>query len=152
MQRSRSICLPLLLLSGCVELDGGAVELSWTLREFDGDAVSGCGRARHAGAPAGEPLFAEMRLCWQAAPDGVASAACDESFTFECGPRHGVSGFELPPGPTAFWLEPLCSDGTLAAIVGYQVPPPIVRDVVVGAVVTLNSLLVVVDEAVACER
>src|SRR5688572_22363371 len=33
------------LVAGCVEVDGGAIEASWVLRTADGRAISGCGCA-----------------------------------------------------------------------------------------------------------
>jgi hypothetical protein len=125
--------------SGCIEIDGGAVELSWSLRSFDGAAVT-CGDAR----------VEEMRLCWVPLADGSTSAgggACSAGQLrgFPCEESSGVTGFELDPGVTAFWIEPVCRDGDPAEAGTYQVPPPIVRSVQEGRIVSLNSLLLVVS-------
>ena len=120
------------LSGGCIDIDGGAVELSWSLRSFDGDDVESCSDAR----------LDEVQVCWQAVSEG--SGSCTSSEAFPCDEENGVSGFEIDPGPTAFWIEAICRDGDLADPATYQVPPPIVRTVEEGKIVTLNSLLVVV--------
>ena len=120
-------------LSGaCIEIDGGAVELSWSVRSFDGTDVEACSDAR----------VDEIRICWQAVSEG--SGSCTSSEEFPCDEENGVSGFEIAPGETAFWVEPICVDGDPADPTTYQVPPPIVRTVEEGKIVTLNSLLIVV--------
>jgi hypothetical protein len=122
----------------CVEVEGGAVELSWSLRAFDGDPVD-CADADVAG----------VRLCWRAAPPGEALAAtCDGARTldFDCDDQHGSSRFDLASGRTGFLVEPTCRDGEPADDGTYQVPAPIVRDVVEGEVVTLSSLAIIVSD------
>lgn len=125
---------------GCIEIDGGAVELSWSLRSFDGASVQACPDAR----------IQSVRLCWETLPDGSTSAGGDacratQRQKFPCGEYSGVTGFDLPPGSTAFWIEPVCTDGEAADAETYQVPPPIVRTVEEGKIVSLNSLLLVVS-------
>ena len=56
-----------------------------------------------------------------------------------------MTGFDLDTGSTAFWIEPICTEGDPAAAGTYQVPPPIVRNVEEGQIVSLNSLLLVVS-------
>jgi len=121
-------------VTGCIEIDGGAVELSWSLRSFDGDRVGECAKVR----------IDEVRVCWQPVADDTSTGVCEGSQSFPCGEENGVSGFEIDPGSTAFWIEPICLDGALADPGSYQVPPPIVRTVEDGNIVTLNSLLIVV--------
>lgn len=123
--------------SGCIEIEGGAVELSWSLRSFDGQPVDSCDDAR----------LDRVRICWQAVEEGeTLDAACrpGQFDDFPCGEENGASGFEIAPGRTAFWIEPLCEDGGAATAGTYEVPPPIVRTVEEGRIVTLNSLLIVV--------
>ena len=120
--------------SACIEIEGGAVELSWSLRSFDGERVDSCADAR----------IEEVRICWQAVEEGPSTGVCQGSQSFPCGEENGVSGFEIAPGRAAFWIEPICLDGSPADLGSYQVPPPIVRTVEDGKIVTLNSLLIVV--------
>jgi hypothetical protein len=123
--------------SGCIDIEGGAVELSWSLRSFDGERVNSCEDAR----------LDRVRICWLAVEgDEPLDASCQtrQSATFPCVEESGASGFEIAPGRTAFWIEPLCVDGAPAVAGTYEVPPPIVRTVEEGRIVTLNSLLIVV--------
>lgn len=120
--------------TACIEIDGGAVELSWSLRSFDGDRVDSCAKAR----------IDEVRVCWEEVESGSSTGICEGSQSFPCGEENGVSGFSIAPGQTAFWIEPICVDGSPADPGSYQVPPPIVRTVDDGKIVTLNSLLIVV--------
>lgn len=126
-------------LAACVDVNGGAVELSWSLRTLAGDSVESCSAAS----------IEAVRLCWQPLGDGggEGGARCrSERFrSFPCEDESGATRFELPPGPTSLWIEPVCDDGLPAALGTYQVPPPIVRTVSTGDVVTLSSLLIAVD-------
>jgi hypothetical protein len=124
--------------SACVDIDGGAVDLSWSLFAFGGDRVS-CDEAE----------VAAVELCWRAVPAGgtlEASCADADHLGFACDDNHGTTRFDLPAGRTAFWLEPVCRDGEPAATGTYQVPAPIVREVVDGEVVTLSSLAIIVSD------
>jgi hypothetical protein len=134
----RLLAIAALALVGCVEVDGGAVELSWSLRAFSGEPVE-CGDADVGG----------VRLCWREAPAERALATdCDgaEAIEFDCDDQHGSSRFELASGRTGFLVEPTCRDGEPAAAGTYQVPAPIVRDVNEGEVVTLSSLAIIVSD------
>lgn len=141
-----SRCLAVIAIAcaaaGCVEIEGGAVELSWTLRDFDG-GPNECEPAR----------IDRIRLCWTPLMDGgpgtdpecqavVTDGGVEQRFrSFECDQYRGVTRFEVPPGPTALFVAPLCLGG--AEPTGrLQVPPPIVRTVIEGEVVTLNQLLI----------
>ena len=68
---------------------------------------------------------------------------------FGCTESRGITGFDVPPGRTSIFIDVLCTGGfdERAEDTSFQVPPPIVRTVVEGKVVTLNALLIVVDEA-----
>jgi hypothetical protein len=125
----------------CVDINGGAVELSWALRDFEGKDVGDCMGAR----------LDEVAVCWQLVEDGSSSvgAMCDadRSAAFACAEENGVSRFEIVPGSNAFWIEPRCTDGDPPDLGTYEVPPPIVRTVEDGRIVTLNSLLIVVAPA-----
>lgn len=137
-----AVCLTLsgCWISACIEVDGGAAEVSWSLRSEDGDSVDSCGTA----------LIEKVRLCWEALDDGSVlggGGPCRSGHqrSFPCEESSGITAFNLPPGQTAFWIEPVCDDGEPADARTYQVPPPIVRNVEDGQIVSLNSLLLVVS-------
>jgi hypothetical protein len=138
-----AVCSLTLGLIGCVDIDGGALELSWSIRDFDGAARS-----------CGDVDFDEVRLCWESVGDSVVTQECalrdaTRHAVFPCLDAHGVTRFVVDPGPTAIWIEPLCGDGAVAT--DYVVPAAIVRDVSRGEIAILNALLVVADDA-SCVR
>jgi hypothetical protein len=130
----------LLCSSSCVQVDGGAVELSWTLRDFDGEPTS-CIEAR----------IDEVRICWESIADGgssgVRSCRRGSSRSFACAESRGVTGFEIPPGRAVVWIEPVCVDGLPPEPDTYEVPAPIARTVETGQVVTLGALLIQADDS-----
>ena len=145
-----SRCLAVIAIAcaaaGCVEIDGGAVELAWTLRDFEDDSID-CDEAR----------IDKIRICWAPLTDGgtttdpscravVTDAGVERLYrAFECDQYRGVTRFEVPPGPTALFVAPLCAGGQ-EPTGPFQVPPPIVRTVVEGEVVTLNQILIIAED------
>lgn len=127
-----------------MDVNGGAVELSWSLRTFEGDSLEACERAG----------IDSIRLCWLPQTDGGGSGGgrCrpTQYRAFACADESGVTRFEIPPGPTSLWIEPVCADGLPADPNTYQVPPPIVRTLEEGQVATLSSLLVAVSDNQSC--
>ncbi len=114
------VCLP---VHGCVEATGGAVEVSWSLRDVGGEGTT-CDDAR----------IGEIQLFWQVGTRTRADAwACDEG--------RGVTGFDLEPGPVSLWLEPSCADGPVTPG-SFRTPPVIVRTITEGEVITLDTQLV----------
>lgn len=132
-----ALCLVTAGATGCVEVEGGAVELSWSLRSFAGESIQACRDAR----------IEEVRLCWTPleADGGEVSGGCrpPNLESFACEAENGVTGFEIPPGRTSLEIQPVCAGGRPAERGTYDVPPPIVRRVREGKVVTLNALLIV---------
>lgn len=123
--------------AACVDVNGGAVELSWFLISASGK-VTNCG----------EVGIEQVRICWtpvDAAPADIGMLACSPGQTrdFLCTDSRGVTDFSIETGPQLFWIEPLCASGEPRATGTYEVPPPILRSVQDGGVVTLSSLLIV---------
>ncbi len=138
-------------ISACVEIGGGAAELSWSIRAPDGSA-SACNLRERSGAD--RPDIVEVALCWETfVPGQEVSLACnrDRREVFECTRSRGATQFRIDSGTTALWVEPLCSDGQPLEPGLVEVPAPLVRDVGNGQVVTLDALLIVAD-AQACVR
>ena len=138
------------IMSGCVDIDGGAVELSWSIRTAGGQP-SDC-ELRNPDTPDVE----EVWICWAA--QGQTTDAC---FTgdgaeparfaaFPCQDEHGVTGFEIESGPTLIWVQPVCSAQRLPPLDRVEVPPPILRDMVEGQVAALNALLILAEDD-ACQ-
>lgn len=127
-----------LAVTGCVEVEGGAVEFSWTLRNFEGnpiadDPAESCGLVR----------IDRIRLIWESPPDNGELVLGNDDF--DCEANRGVTGFVVPAGSQLLRIIPICEGDMLPQVHTYEVPPPILRDVQSGEVVTLNSLLVVAE-------
>lgn len=120
----------------CVAIDGGASELTWSLRTFNGDPVDSCAAAN----------IDKVRLCWSAVDSGVTGCRPGSFRDFECQDQTGETLFEIEPGRTAFTIEPICPDGQPANEGTFQAPAEIVRTVRDGEVVSLESLLIVVTD------
>jgi hypothetical protein len=110
------------MVHGCTELEYGAVEVSWNLRDVDGSGVS-CGEAG--------VVNIELHIVDDLEPGFVP---------FPCGDERGVTRFDLAPGRAELWLEPGCPDDTDP--VAYRAPPPIVRTITAGEVITLDTQLI----------
>jgi hypothetical protein len=126
----------------CVEVNGGAVELSWSVRTFDGVRVDdSCDDGKH------KVHLEKIRLAWRAVADGGDGAGMepDNWADFPCSDRRGITKFTVPPGEHLLWIVPVCAAD--APVGNYQVPPPIVRAIHEGTVTTLDALLVVADES-----
>jgi hypothetical protein len=134
----------MLVHASCGEApDGGAVELSWALREhsqgFVGCEVDG----NRAGAHDNDVMFIELE--WTVERDGVVEVGSD---TWPCNnndERHGVTEFEVPEGDASLAVFPKCSDGQRAAAATYRAPAPIRRGVKRGEIVTLGALVIEIE-------
>ena len=125
----------------CVEVNGGAVELSWSVRTFDGVRVADSCDDNKRGVH-----LETIRLAWKAVSEGGDGTGMepDGLAEFPCEDRRGITEFTVPGGEHLLWIVPVCAGGALPAG-NYQVPPPIVRDIREGTVTTLDALLVVAD-------
>jgi hypothetical protein len=128
-----------LAFMGCVEVEGGAVEFSWTLRNFQGNPI-----ADNLAESCSKVGIDKILLIWEPPPDSGERVL--GNWSFDCEANRGVTGFVVPEGPQLLRIVPFCQGGVLPRAHTYEVPPPILRDVRDGEVVTLNSLLVVVQD------
>ena len=124
--------------AACVEVNGGAVELSWYLISASSETGTKCGNVG----------IEQVRICWtpaDTAPADIGTLACtpDRMEVFPCTDSRGATDFSIESGPQLFWIEPLCAGGEPLAASAYEVPPPILRSVERGSMVTLSSLLIV---------
>jgi hypothetical protein len=142
MRRLQGVVLVLglgLASMGCVEVEGGAVEFSWTLRNFQGNPI-----ADDLAESCGKVGIDKILLIWEPPPDSDERVL--GNWEFDCAANRGVTGFVVPEGPQLLRIVPFCQGGVLPGAHTYEVPPPILRDVRSGEVVTLNSLLVVAED------
>jgi hypothetical protein len=78
-----------------------------------------------------------MRLAWDV--DGVQG-----SDAWRCEDNRAVTGFVVPPGEASLWVVPECAGGPASSDT-FEAPPPVVRTLVAGDVVSLNAVVVQVQ-------
>jgi hypothetical protein len=134
-----------LLVHGCEDVNGGAVELSWKLRPASSsleDKFVGCDPDRTGTNP-----VISMHLDWEVRdPAGVRTGSDD----WPCTDNHGATGFDLPPGDALLTVTPLCAEGP-ADPASYIAPAAEQRRVIVGDTVSLGAVEIVVVVTVCTE-
>jgi hypothetical protein len=146
-----TLCLP---VHACDLGNGGAVELSWSLRpasSAEPRKFVGCDDQDSLGNPIRS--IKQIRLHWQVGSMPPCSHA------WPCDANHGATGFEIAQGVADLWLTLECGDpnpGDLACAEDdpavpdtYIAPATVQREVIRGQAVTLGAVEVVVSSA-AC--
>jgi hypothetical protein len=133
------------LVGGCVEVDGGAIEASWVLRTFDGRAISSCGCA--------SPAIARVRFVARAVGDDETLG--EDGCEFPCRSQRGATPFFVPTGRYAVSFSPLDVTGTALGAGapgsgGVRVPAPILREVVHGRPTQLDAVAIETGCAQSC--
>ena len=130
-----SVALTLSAAAGCIDVDGGAVELSWKLRPASSslpDKFVSCDSGLD-----GTGKVTRIRLDWRVRDRvGFESWRCDDN--------RGVTGFDLPEGEALLSVTPECEDGP-ADPASYIAPAPEQRQVNLGDTVSLGAVEVVVS-------
>lgn len=144
----RSLAAPTLMIaclatSACVAVDGGAVEAGWDLRFPDGRRTDDNGDS----VSCSKSGLAQMALTLTPVDGGDDPCADIESCRFPCSSQGvGTTDFQIPPGEYAISLEVLDASGApQGPESGIVSPGPVVRDVVLGQITSLNVNLIIVD-------
>jgi hypothetical protein len=150
--RIRLAALCGLLAAGCVRIDGGAVEISWVVRSYDGRAITDC--------TCSSPEIAKVRLVLRGVGgdiDGTTPCAGRPECEFSCQRQTGSTPFEVPQGRAGsdgiapqyqISVTALGTDGN--PLSGVQAPAPILRSVVRGQPTEVEAFLLVAQCADAC--
>lgn len=136
--------------AGCVEINGGAVEVFWSIFTKDGRAITDCSCAEAAGATgeAGVPL-AYVRLNLVSYPDpGSEPCAGQASCRFSCNRKVGATPFMIPPGQYLMSLVAVSADFVDLPSVGS--PAPQSRPVVRGQPTELEAFMLEATCATRC--
>jgi hypothetical protein len=121
--------------SGCVAVNGGALELAWFVRTDLGDQAD-CGKDNLA------TVAVYAQPCDDTGGGGCAGADAPPApvQTFDCDRGRGSTDFSIAPGRVMIWIAAKCANGDDAP--GVTVPEPVLRDVTKGDVTELNALLI----------
>jgi hypothetical protein len=122
------------MATGCVVVEGGAVELSWIVRDSQGDTCSPCVEGGI------ERVALIAASCEARNADGSCAGVPERVDHWPCDDLHGITGFVIQEGKWAFSIEAWDPQGESAQ---FQVPPPVIRDVVEGEPTQLDAWLIV---------
>jgi hypothetical protein len=123
-----------LLLGGCVDVAGGAVEARWDLRDALANRID-CARA----------AVAQMRFALTPADGGIDPCDVEPRCTFACDRGVGTTPFIIPEGQYSMVLRPLDGGGqAIGPEQGITTPAPIVRSVYSGRLTDLSVNLIIV--------
>jgi hypothetical protein len=139
-------------MTGCVRIDGGAVEINWVVHSTEGQAITDCSCTA--------PAIAWVQLDLQGVdgtfPDDTPCAGKAEC-RFPCQRQTGSTPFDISPGTSVDGGQPLYAvsvtalgddlsdlstmvDGSTPAV---QTPAPILRSVVQGQPTEVEVFLLV---------
>jgi len=136
--------------TGCGNVDGGAVELSWKLRAASGsdETFLSCAVNNLTGTNA----VTQIRLDWEVTVARGDARTVETGFRqWRCEDDHGVTEFELPEGTALLWVSPVC-DGGAAALDTYTAPAPEQRTVIAGNTVSLGGVELLLEVSSCQER
>ena len=148
MKPTTALLLSLSFLSAaCVEIDGGAVEISWVIRSDTGSAITDCGCA--------SPSIATVRLKLTGVGGTIedyqpcaGNAQCD----FPCARQTGSTAFNIKEtrGDERYQVSVAAvgNDGT--ELLQVMTPAPILREVVRGQPAEVESMQLVALCAPEC--
>jgi len=130
--------------AGCVSIDGGTVEVAWTIFAADArGSINDCSCA--------DPAIAHVRLRLAPpleVPEQADPCETDPSCVFSCGRKAGATHFTIPAASYLMSIEPVDADGT--AIAADRVPAPILMGVTKGQHTDLGALEIVAPCAATC--
>jgi hypothetical protein len=136
------------LLATCVEIDGGAVEISWVIRSQSGSAITDCGCA--------SPSIGKVRLVLrglggaiQDATPCAGQAQCD----FPCSRQTGSTKFNIQEtrGGERYQVSVVAIGVDGSELTQVMTPAPILREVVRGQPTEVESMQLVANCATECQ-
>ena len=151
----RSSLTPILLIvtlafavsaSACVEIDGGAVEVSWVIRSPSGAGITDCGCAA--------PAIAAVRLVLRGVGgtiEGATPCAGRAQCDFPCQRQTGATPFDIRetlPGESYEVSVVAVADGVVLPEV--KRPAPILREVVRAQPTEVEAFQLVAECAAEC--
>ena len=147
MKPAAAFLLLACLLTTCVEINGGAVEVSWVIRSKAGSAITDCGCA--------SPSIATVRLRLVRVGGALAGdtpcanqAQCD----FPCPRQTGSTPFNIPEtvGTEKYEVSVVAVGADGQVLPEVLTPAPILREVVRGQPTEVESMQLVANCATEC--
>jgi hypothetical protein len=133
-----ALALGIMTMTACVNVEGGAVELAWTIHD----------------SQTGQPVSCSQSGIGQVVLHIDSPSVMEHSARkFACDQNRGSSFFDITPSPTtSFAIDVRCDDTTQATpnAMLYLVPQPIVREVTSGEMTDLDVLLITVPPTGKC--
>ena len=136
-----------LLASACVEIDGGAVEVSWVIRSPTGGGITDCGCA--------DPAITTVRLVLTGVGgsiNGATPCAGRAQCDFPCQRQTGATPFDIQqtqPGESYEVSVVAVADGI--ELLQVTTPAPILREVVRAQPTEVEAFQLVAQCAAECE-
>jgi hypothetical protein len=143
MALATGLCL---LVHGCEDVNGGAVELSWKLRPASSsleDKFVDCNPGKD-----GTGEVTHIRLDWEVSDQTGVRTGFDR---WRCTENHGTTGFDLPEGVALLRVTPLCAEEEGADPASYIAPAAEQRRVIVGNTISLGAVEIIVVVTVCNE-
>jgi hypothetical protein len=136
------------LLATCVEIDGGAVEISWVIRSDSGSAITDCGCA--------SPAIAKVRLVLRGdrgAIRDVTPCAGQAQCDFPCARQTGSTSFNIQEthGDERYEVSVVAIGVDGSELAQVTAPAPILREVVRGQPTEVESMQLVAKCAAECQ-
>lgn len=132
-------------LAGCVEVDGGAIEVGWEIRHADP-------QMENRRLSCLDSNFIAVRLVLEETSGTVGDPceqySCGEEncCRFDCEPEVGITGFYIPDGVYKMSIQPIDVEGKEPSEAqGIIVPAPVVREVTKGDITNLGVNLIIVN-------
>ena len=147
MKPAAAFLLLTCLLTTCVEINGGAVEVSWVIRSRAGSAITDCGCA--------SPSIATVRLRLVRVGGALAGAtpcANQAQCDFPCPRQTGSTPFNIPEtqGTEKYEVSVVAVGADGSTLPEVLTPAPILREVVRGQPTEVESMQLVANCATEC--
>lgn len=117
------------LPAGCVDIEGGSVEVPWALFAPDGRAINDCDCT--------QPQVRTIRLVLESLETGAHPCDGRPDCEFACARKIGATPFVIPPGNYLMSVVPLDASGSALP---FATPSPLTRTVRVGQPTELEAM------------
>jgi hypothetical protein len=136
---------------GCVDINGGSVEVAWGVFAKDGRAINDCACAVALTPPEAETPIAFVRLNLVSDSD-AADQPCTgtDNCRFSCNRKIGATPFMIKPGRYLMSLVAVDAGGNDFAAGAVDSPPAELRSVVKGQPTQLDAFMLQARCATRC--